>query len=143
MKLRIFWMIVAATLSPSVHSQVGPLFDISGKWANDLKITAQSISIQSANYFWVGKIWGLIEPSGKFYFRTENGCHFEGLAQPYGGHWEGQANISRCENPAMNKVFQISFYKNGSFLDFSGNHTQMGVSRIDVTYSLKATLSRY
>ena len=140
------WVVVGLALHSSVgHTQRPnlPLAEIAGKWTNDLQMTGQSQFTASENYFWVGKVWGSLEPTGKFVFRSENGCQFEGLAAPYITGWNGQVAVSKCLNASMNRVYSISFNKAGQFLSMTGSASVIGVGRIEGTYAMKATLSRY
>ncbi len=145
-RLALPWVVLGLAL----HSSVGqtqqpnlPLAEIAGRWTNDLQMTGQSQFTASENYFWVGKIWGALEPTGKFVFRSENGCQFEGLAAPYITGWNGQVAVSKCLNASMNRVYSISFNKAGQFLSMTGSASVIGVGRIEGTYAMKATLSRY
>lgn len=140
------WLILGLALHSSVaHTQQPsfPLAEIAGKWTNDLQMTGQSQFTASENFFWVGKVWGALEPTGKFVFRSENGCQFEGLAAPFITGWNGQVAVSKCQNASMNRVYSISFNKAGQFLSMTGSASVMGVGRIEGTYAMKATLSRY
>lgn len=123
--------------------QIAPLTEIAGRWTNDVQISGQSQFTQSENFFWVGKFWGVVDSTGKFRFSSENGCKYEGLAYPYFSWWEGQASVTNCPNPSMNRMYSIQFRKTGSFLSFSGSATSIGPGRVEGAYALKGTLSRY
>lgn len=123
--------------------QIAPLTEIAGRWTNDVQISGQSQFNQSENFFWVGKFWGVVDPTGKFRFASENGCRYEGLAYPYFSWWEGQASVTNCANRSMNRIYAVQFRKTGSFLSFSGSATSIGPGRVEGAYALKGTLSRY
>lgn len=141
--LKFIFPCLIALLSNHSMGQNAPLEGIAGKWTNDIQITGSSNYNKSENFWWVGKLWGTIEPTGRMAFKSANGCLFEGLAYPSFSTFEGKLFVTNCSNPSMNRTYGVRLSKNGNLLSLYGTSTSMGIGRVDASYELKATLSPY
>jgi hypothetical protein len=141
---RFVAVLMSALLSASSFAQATPqpaqLF--AGNWSADANFTSTLQSNPNGNYFWIGKTWGQINPSGKFRFLAENGCEINGLLAPYLSAMSAVAKITSCANSPMNGIY--SGYVSGTrptiSITFSSNNSLTG--KFD-QFAIKGTFTLY
>ena len=107
-------------VNEQVHSAAYPAAAAAGNWVADVKMLSSSSKRPDSDYWWVGKMWGHIEPSGKFDMRTENGCTANGVItrKSYQG-LTGEIMLSGCQQDSMNRRYMIT--ATGGPVDGRGN----------------------
>ncbi|MBK6616235.1 hypothetical protein [Ottowia sp.] len=96
---------VAAQDAQQAHAQ-----KIAGYWTSDARFSSRIPSKTQAEYFWVGRMWGRIDATGKLRFDADNGCVATGLLAPsYGvNSWSGLANVVECKNAGLNGRYTMT-----------------------------------
>lgn len=103
--------VACAALSPAsaqVQASSYPAAQAAGNWVADVKMLSSSAKAPESDYWWVGKMWGRIEQSGRIEMRAENGCSASGIlnAKSYLG-LTGEVMISGCQKQQMNRRYSV------------------------------------
>ena len=134
--------LLAVSVSTSI-AQTSPLpaQGIAGQWTNDVQMNASS-SDSTVQNFWVGRLWGRIDPTGKMFFKADNGCTVLGLATPTINAWKATVQLTGCSYAALNRQYEAYIYLTGGMLSFRATTGVIGPGRSE-SYQLNSTLSRY
>lgn len=122
-----------------------PAQAVAGYWATDAKFESRIASKTKQEYWWVGKMWGRIDPTGKMQFEAANGCAVSGLLAPSGTQWQGTAMVTGCQNQDMSGKY--SLYVSGGTgqphmsLRLTSSRSQPSLATD--TYEVSGTFSRY
>ncbi|WP_139313471.1 hypothetical protein [Rhodoferax antarcticus] len=120
----------------------GPFDAITGKWTNDVKMSATQSNTGKANTFWVGLMYGQISSTGKFVFRVANGCQIEGIVAPSSSIFQHTGNMTGCADKDLEGVYSGYLSLSGTTLNFSGSSSKI-FSGASTSYSISSTLVRY
>lgn len=140
--------VVAAGLAlmPTVWAQTQQHASaIAGYWTTDARWQSTIKSNSKAESFWIGRMWGRIDATGKMRFDADNGCTASGLLQPFmTGSWQGSVSITNCQVSDMNGRYSVSVGggKPHLTLRFSDNRLAAGHAAYDV-YEVVGTFARY
>jgi TonB family protein len=116
---------------------------IAGYWHSDARWQSTIRSKTRPDSFWVGRMWGRIDATGKMRFDADNGCVALGLLQPFVGGWTGSASITNCQVADMNGRWSVSMGggKPHLSLRFSANRS-VTAGALD-SYEVGGTFARY
>lgn len=118
---------------------------IAGYWTTDARWQSTIKSNSKAESFWIGRMWGRIDATGKMRFDADNGCTSSGLLQPFmTGSWQGSVSITNCQVSDLNGRYSVSVGggKPHLRLRFSDNRLASGYPAYDV-YEVVGTFARY
>jgi hypothetical protein len=117
---------------------------VAGNWASDVRMSSSLSSNPALNYYWVGKMWGRLEPSGKMTFVADNGCEISGLVHDaHGYEISGDVDVSKCGFKDMNRRYSASVkFKSGKpnisislrYLKNGGGNGKIDTWNIDGTF---------
>lgn len=103
--------VMTMAVGGSAHGQSGQHAEkLAGYWTTDIQWSSEIRSASRPGYFWVGRMWGRFDATGKLQFQADNGCVATGLMTPYGGGtiWSGAANIKECKTSNLNGRYSVS-----------------------------------
>jgi hypothetical protein len=110
MFLKFLLLVGGLTQLPLVMAQqpVVPALAIAGNWITDAQASSEIEANPSGNYWWVGKMWGRIDVTGRLDFKAANGCEILGLVAPQAAGFAGTAQVSFCQNQSMNRRYHVT-----------------------------------
>ena len=149
MKLFALLACLALEYSGAVHAQAGqpasplPAQAVAGYWATDAKFASQLALKSQREYWWIGKMWGRIDATGKFEFDADNGCVVSGLLIPYiGNNFQGSAQITNCQQGDMNRRYRVTVSGGQPNLTLTLTASDVSTGRID-QYEVSGIFSHY
>lgn len=118
-----------------------PVADAAGLWSSDARFSSTLVGGRQG-YWWVGRTWGRLDPTGRMQFAADNGCEISGLVEPYMVRYEGMAQIERCKDPQMNGRYTAQLQLSGLVLSFHLRSSRTSMSGTE-GFEVKGTFSRY
>lgn len=132
------------------QQQTAPSQAIAGYWTTDARFDAKMPSrAPQSDYFWVGRMWGRIDATGKLRFDADNGCVATGLLAPIvpgGSNWSGTANIAGCAVPGLNGRYSINAGGGSPHLSlrfYASNLVTVNSRFLTDTVEVAGTFARY
>ncbi len=103
-----FGVILGASLLGGAFAQDQHAAQIAGYWTTDARWQSTIRSKTRQDYFWVGRMWGRIDSTGKTRFDADNGCIAIGLVTPKVANysWSGTVSVSNCQASDMDGRYE-------------------------------------
>lgn len=119
-----------------------PASVIAGKWHADAKISSPTGGDNNSGYWWVGRMWGVINDKGRLLFKADNNCIAEGVITSSDALGIiGSAKMTGCEETSLNRTYNVKIRTNGKTITIELFHTVYVPTTM--TYSTIGTFVRY
>lgn len=118
---------------------------IAGYWTTDARWQSTMRSKTRTDYFWVGRMWGRIDATGKVRFDADNGCVALGLLEPLFGNtsWQGVVKITNCQVSDMDGRYSVSVSSSRQQLSLRFSSMRSSTAGVLDNYEVNGTFSRY
>lgn len=139
------WVLLAASLQGGAFAQEQHAAQVAGYWTTDARWQSTIRSKTRQDYFWVGRMWGRIDATGKVRFDADNGCIALGLLAPSVANysWSGTVNVSNCQVNDMDGRYDVSVSGGKPHLSLRFHSMRMMPGLKQDVYEVNGTFSRY
>lgn len=100
---------VSGTGGQSAEASAYPAAVAAGNWVADVKMSSTIAKTPQKNYWWVGRMWGRIDETGKVFMRADNGCVVSGVFTDRALQGlRGEFEFTDCQDPTMNRRYRAT-----------------------------------